>query len=113
MFTIGCIGICFNLISFVVYLRQKCHKTFHRLREWDGGDAETDIVLSQVVVLAGHHRHSPPGVLPPLLLRAETLSHLPHQHLSPHSSLHSASSPGTISLSKFLLIVDNTLQRRL
>ena len=31
MFTIGCMGICFNLISFVVYLRQKCHKTFHRL----------------------------------------------------------------------------------
>ena len=77
MFTIGCIGICFNLISFVVYLRQKCHKTFHRLREWDGGDAETDIVLSQVVVQAGHHRHSPPG------LEAEC-------GLSPHS----ASSPG-------------------
>lgn len=30
MFTVGCFGMCFNLISFVVYLRQKCHKTFHR-----------------------------------------------------------------------------------
>ena len=89
------------------------HQTFHRLREWDGGDAETDIVLSQVAVLAGHHRHSPPGVLPPQLLRADTLSHLPYQHLCLHNAIHSASSPGTISLSKFLLIVDNTLQRRL
>ena len=30
MFSIGCIGVFFNLISFVFYIRQKCHKTFHR-----------------------------------------------------------------------------------
>ena len=30
MTAIGCMGIAFNLVSFVFYARQKCHRTFHR-----------------------------------------------------------------------------------
>ena len=30
MVTVGCVGLCFNLMAFVGYLRKKCHRTFHR-----------------------------------------------------------------------------------
>ena len=30
MVTVGCVGLCFNLMSFVGYLRKDCHRTFHR-----------------------------------------------------------------------------------
>ena len=100
MLVVVCIGMCFNIISFVVYLRQKCHKTFHRLVGNILDNYYYIIVTSisvQIVATAGDRGHHPPGVLPPLLLYTDPLPLLPHHHLPPHPPLHPASSSGTVN----------------